>query len=151
MTLPLSNRITASSRTWPDRRRFARPELVRHRNARSEPARPVCLLTTCQGERALSHALIQHLSQELSATNFTLREDRDLDAIWVCGYRAGSAARVAQLRARFPSALLLVTARESTRVWGAEAMRAGADHARAWPVPLGELERLLHGRSRDVY
>src|SRR6185503_4028041 len=50
-----------------------------------------CLLTPLHSERALSLALLQHLSQELPDLAFTLEDRAGIDVLWVCGYDRGNA------------------------------------------------------------
>jgi hypothetical protein len=107
-----------------------------------------CLLTPLHSERALSLALLQHLSQELPDLDFTLEDRGDLDVLWVCGYERGNADLIRSLREHHPLALLLVTAREPEELWSAEARAAGADLALAWPVDIARLGQMLRRRSR---
>ena len=107
-----------------------------------------CLLTPLHSERALSLALLQHLSQELPDLAFTLEDRAGIDVLWVCGYDRGNADLVRSLRERHPLALLLVTAREPEELWSAEVRRAGADLALAWPVDLARLGQVLRRRRR---
>ena len=59
--------------------------------SRGEEARGLtCLLTTLHPERALSLALVQHLSDEMPDIEFTLEDHPDVDAVWVCGYERGA-------------------------------------------------------------
>ena len=115
---------------------------------RRAPAGTTCLLTTSHPDRGLSYALVQHLAQEMPAIEFQLAARggaQGTDSIWLCGYEAGHARAITQLRQRFPGAVLLVTGRDSLTSFGEEALAAGADFARAWPVEYGELERMLQG------
>ena len=121
-----------------------------HTNLRADSATPadageLCLLTTLHPERALSRALVQHLVAEIPGVNFTLRESPGVRTVWVCGYERGSADRIRDLRARHPEALILVTGRGPRELFQGEVEAAGADLACSWPVPYGELERLLSG------
>jgi hypothetical protein len=108
--------------------------------------RLVCLLTTLHPERALSRALVQHLSQEMPDIEFTLEERDAQHAVWVCGYQRGSADLVAELRERHPRAVLVVTGRGPTEWWEDEVRTAGADFVCSWPIPYARLSRLLHCR-----
>ena len=105
-----------------------------------------CLLTTLHPERALSRALVQHLSQEMPDIEFRLREKKGLHAVWVCGYEPGSAELVAEIRARHPRATMVVTGRGPLDRWEAEVCAAGADFACCWPIPYSRLSQLLHRR-----
>lgn len=107
-----------------------------------------CLLAPLHSERALSLALIQHLSQELPDLHFTLEGRGSIDVLWVCGYESGNADLVRSLRERHPLALLLVTAREPEELWSSEVLQAGADLALAWPVDLAQLGHVLRRRRR---
>jgi hypothetical protein len=105
--------------------------------------RPVCLLTTLHPERSLSHALIQHLHQEMPGVDFTLDTTAPPSAIWVCGYEPGKGEFIRALRTRFPNALLLVTGRGAVEDWCDEVLEAGADQACGWPVPYDRLRAML--------
>ena len=109
---------------------------------------PTCLLTPLHSERALSLALLQHLSGELPDLDFTLEDRGEIDALWVCGYESGNPDLIRSLRKRHPLALLLVTAREPEEPWADEVVRAGADLALAWPVDLDRLGQVLRRRAR---
>jgi len=111
---------------------------------RTRPRRLTCRLTTLHPERALSRALVQHLSGELSDIEFTLEDRPEVDVVWMCGYERGNANAIRQLRARHPMTLLLVTGKEPAEIWSHEVHEAGADSALAWPVELGRLSRALH-------
>lgn len=117
--------------------------LTSHKRARSE-RRLTCRLTTLHPERALSLALVQHLSQELPDIDFTLADRPGIDVIWACGYERGNPAHIRVLRAHHPHTLLLVTAKGPEDLWSAEARAAGADSTLSWPVDLGRLARALH-------
>jgi hypothetical protein len=108
--------------------------------------RVTCRLTTLHPERALSRALVQHLADELPDIDFTLEDRPGIDVVWACGYERGNSAQIRGLRARHPQPLLLVTAKEPTDLWSAEVRAAGADSALSWPLDLGSLSRVLHGR-----
>lgn len=82
-------------------------------------------------------------------TDFVLRETADADTVWVCGYEAGFADLVAELRTRHPHATLVVTGRGSTERWGEEVRAVGADVICSWPVPYAMLSQVLHTR-RDA-
>ena len=103
----------------------------------------LCLLTTLHPERALSRALIQHLVEEIPGVSFTLRPSPGVRTVWICGYERGSADRIRDLRNDHPEALILVTGRGPRELFQAEVEAAGADLACSWPVPYGDLERLL--------
>lgn len=126
--------------------------MVLHRSSSPPPFRTVrgltCLLTPLHSERALSLALIQHLSQELPDLHFTLEDRGSIDVLWVCGYERGNSDLIRRLRARHPLALLLVTAREPEELWSAEVLRGGADLALGWPVDLARLGQVLRQRTR---
>ena len=96
-----------------------------------------CLLTTVHPERALSNALAQHLAEEMPDIDFTLDPGRpDPDVVW-------------KLRLRHANAFLVVTGRGPIEHWADGVREAGADYACGWPVPVGELVRILH-RTRRV-
>ncbi len=114
-------------------------------------ARLTCLLTTLHPERALSRALVQHLSLEMPDIKFSLDKSSvagggEQQAVWVCGYEAGSANLVAELRTRHPRATLVVTGRGPTHRWEDEVRAAGADFVCSWPIPYARLSQLLHCR-----
>ena len=109
--------------------------------------RLVCLLTTLHPERALSRALVQHLSHEMPDIEFTLRERPDLNAVWVCGYEAGAENLIHALRLQHPETFVVVTGRGPVEGWEEVVREAGADYVCSWPVPYAELSRILH-RSR---
>ena len=109
-------------------------------------ARLTCLLTTLHPERSLSRALVQHLSLEMPDIRFTLDEEGEQHAVWVCGYEPGSADLVAELRTRHPRATLVVTGRGPTQRWEDEVRAAGADFVCCWPIPYARLSQLLHCR-----
>jgi hypothetical protein len=115
-------------------------------DTRMRASKPACLLTTVHRERALSRALVQHLSEELPDIEFTLEEREHLSAAWVCGYDPTASAIVRTLRTRHPEAFLIVTGRAPVESWEDGARAAGADFATSWPVPFEELSRLLHSR-----
>jgi hypothetical protein len=97
-----------------------------------------CLLTTLHPERALSLALVQHLADEMPDIDFML-EDRAspparVEVVWLCGYERGAQRVVRELRARYPAAVLLVTAKEPQDLWAGEVETAGADSALSWPL-----------------
>lgn len=103
-----------------------------------------CFLTTLHPERALSLALVQHLSHEMPDIEFTL-EDRPLaDAVWICGYEGGEPRLVRELRERHPASVLIVTGRGTSESWEEEVLGAGADHACPWPLAIDHLDRILH-------
>ena len=107
-----------------------------------------CLLTTLHPERALSRALVQHLSQEMPDIAFTLQPCQGLSAVWVCGYEPGAAELVRELRARHPDSFLVVTGRGDVETWRTEVLEAGADYVCSWPIPFAELSRILHRTRR---
>lgn len=114
-----------------------------HRSA-DAPLR--CLLTTLSPESALSRALVQHLTAEMPGIQFRLRLPHgaaEPEAVWICGYRAGHAHLVHQLRALHPHAALIVTGRGPIEAWENEVLRAGADSACTWPLPYDRLAGLL--------
>ena len=108
--------------------------------------RLTCLLTTLHPERALSRALVQHLSLEMPDIDFRLEEQSEQHAVWVCGYQRGSASLVADLRKRHPRSTLVVTGRGPVDAWESEVRGAGADIVCGWPLPYAELSRALHRR-----
>lgn len=108
----------------------------------------VCLLTTLHPERALSRALLQHLSEEMPDITFTLDPAEHVSAVWVCGYEAGLAPLVAEQRTCHPRATLVVTGRDDPEAWREEVLAAGADQAWGWPVRYEDLSRALHRRRR---
>lgn len=114
-------------------------------------ARPTlrCLLTTVHPERGLSRALVQHLTLEMPDIEFTLRAQPSLGAVWICGYEAGTAHLVRELRERHPHSLLVVTGRGPVSAWRKDVLDAGADYACSWPLPFGELNRILHRRKQS--
>ena len=112
------------------------------RVGRPGPRRLVCLLTTLHPERALSNALVQHLSEEMRDMEFTL-ESAYPDVIWVCGFEPGAEDLVADLRARHPDSFLVVTGRGAVETWGEAVEGAGADYCCGWPLPVEELRRTL--------
>jgi DNA-binding NarL/FixJ family response regulator len=115
--------------------------------ARFEGQEPLsCLLAPLHRERALSNALLQHLSDELPDVVFTLEESDDTDVLWVCGYERGQAELIRTLRQRHPQAKLLVTARAPVELWSAEVLDAGADDVLCWPADLRSLGRALRRR-----
>lgn len=105
-----------------------------------------CLLTTLHPERALSRALVQHLSHEMPDIDFTLENRPGLHAVWVCGYEPGAAELVRRLRDSHPRSFLVVTGRGPLEVWQREVLDAGADFASGWPIPYDQLSRILHRR-----
>jgi len=115
-----------------------------------EPEGPVCLLTTCHPERALSRALIHHLAEELPGVRFTLRARDGITAVWICGFEPGAEDLVSLVRSRYPDALLLVTGRGNPEEWRREVEAAGADRAASWPIPFEDLSRILRGRRKAV-
>ncbi len=111
---------------------------------------PVCLLTTCHPERALSRALTHHLGEEMPDISFILRATKGVSAVWICGYEPGAEDLIGLIRSRYPEALLLVTGRGNPAGWRDEVIGAGADHAASWPIPYDHLSHLLHGRRKAV-
>lgn len=107
------------------------------------------MLTTLHPERALSTALVQHLSQELPEMRFTLRSE-DPDVVWVCGFEEGREDLVQELRGRHPDAFLVVTGRGSTEDWRERVRAAGADYACGWPLPVADLRRILQPTRRGA-
>lgn len=105
-----------------------------------------CLLAPLHPERALSLALVQHLSDELPDVDFTLVECAEVDILWVCGYERGHAEMIRALRLRHPSANLLVTAKAPQELWSDEVLGAGADDVLSWPADLESLARALRRR-----
>ena len=85
-------------------------------HSRKGATRLVCLLTTLHPERALSNALVQHLSQEMPDMDFTLRSE-DPDVVWVCGFEPGAENLVRELRLQHPAAVIVVTGRGSVKSW----------------------------------
>jgi hypothetical protein len=108
--------------------------------------RPRCLLKALHRERGLAPALEQLLAAEVPEIEFTRSAPEGVDAAWLCGYEPGNAGLIGRLRAQYPSAVLLVTAKEPEDEWAGEALGAGADYAYAWPLALPRLARLLGRR-----
>jgi len=109
-------------------------------------SRPVCLLTTLHPERALTLALVQHLSEEVPELEFTIVPREEVALVWICGYEEGHADTIRAWRARLPQALLVVTSRDSESS-AHEALAAGADEVLAWPAALPSLVDLVRARS----
>jgi hypothetical protein len=107
--------------------------------------KPRCLVTNLHPERGLSRALRQHLSLVLDRVEFTLEAEGAIDAIWVCGYEPDQRARVAELRARHPDVMLLVTGGHIPSGWEQGVLDVGANHAREWPLSFDVLGSLLVG------
>jgi DNA-binding response OmpR family regulator len=104
-------------------------------------------------ERALSRALVQHLTEEMPDIQFTLEATLErgeavpaADVVWLCGYERGRQQQVRQLRLRHPEAVLVVTAKEPEELWSAEVLQAGADCALTWPLDYERLSLALHRR-----
>ncbi len=110
--------------------------------------RLTCILTPLHPERALSNALVQHLSQEMPDIQFTLKDLPDPDVVWVCGFESGAEALVRDLRVRKPDAFLVVTGRGSMETWKDAVRASGADYCCGWPIPVQELSRILHSPVR---
>ncbi len=106
-----------------------------------------CLLTTLHPERALSLALVQHLTEEMPDIEFTLEDRPDVDVVWICGYERGASGLVRDVRRQHPSAVVVVTAREPMELWESEVLAAGADCASSWPLEYERLSQLLHQRA----
>ena len=123
-----------------------RPE-VRPRARWDGGCRLVCLLTTLHPERALSRALVQHLTHEMPDIEFSLLDRRDLNAVWVCGFEHGAEDLIRKLRLQHPDVFVVVTGRGPVEGWEEVVCQAGADYVCSWPVPYAELSRILH-RSR---
>lgn len=124
-----------------------RPIAPRGAPSRLAGSRLVCLLTTVHPERALSRALVQHLTQEMPDIHFTLEGEGDsADVVWLCGYEAGRQHQVQELRLRHPGAVLVVTAKEPEELWSDEVLEGGADCALAWPLDYRRLSEALHRR-----
>jgi hypothetical protein len=108
-----------------------------------EVARPRCLIVLAHPERGLSNTLLQHLQQELGRVELTLRDLGSFEAVWFCGYEPNhehdSASRLAEVRRSHPEAGLLVTGRAEETPWEDDALAAGADHVRRWPLSMEEL------------
>ena len=104
-----------------------------------------CYLTTLHPERALSLALVQHLSHEMPDVEFTLEDNPLADAVWICGYE-GAPWLVREVRERHPSSVLIVTGRGTSESWEEEVLSAGADCACPWPLAIDHLNRILHGQ-----
>jgi hypothetical protein len=115
----------------------------------STGARTVCLLTTLHPERALSRALVAHLSQEMPDIEFTLDPRPEVSAVWVCGYEPGAASLVRRVREEQPGAFLVVTGRGALDQWEEEVRDAGADLPIGWPLPYGQLSRILRRRRLE--
>ena len=132
-----------------ERFRPARPEAVAlageaPRSRGGEGRGLTCFLTTLHPERALSLALVQHLSHEMPDIEFTLEELPFADAVWICGYEGGAPGLVRELRERHPLAVLIVTGRGTSEGWEEEVTSAGADCACPWPLAIDHLKRILH-------
>jgi hypothetical protein len=95
-----------------------------------EVARPRCLIVLAHPERGLSNTLLQHLQQELGRVELTLRDLGSFEAVWFCGYEPNH---------EHDSAGLLVTGRAEETPWEDDALAAGADHVRRWPLSMEEL------------
>jgi hypothetical protein len=109
--------------------------------------RLVCMLTTLHPERALSRALVQHLSHEMPDIEFLLHDRPDLHVVWVCGYEPGAQDLVHALRLQHPDTFVVVTGRGPVEGWEEGVRAAGADYVCSWPIPYADLSRILH-RSR---
>jgi hypothetical protein len=114
------------------------------------PRRSTCLLTALPSGNALSLALVHCLAAELPDVRFVLYERDDVDAVWLCGYGVRAARFVRHLRARHPSAVIVVTGGAPAGAWRHEVIEAGADHACSWPVDYGLLGSILRGASPSV-
>ena len=88
-------------------------------------------------------ALLQVISVELDAIEFTLRDDPALDSIWLCGYETGTTSLIRGLRSGHPHCRILVTRCGGPSSWRDEVLEAGADEALFWPVALSELLDVL--------
>ena len=110
----------------------------------------VCLLMPCHPARALSRALIQHLAEEVRNITFTLQSAEGVSAVWICGYEPGAEELIMLMRSRFPEAVLIVTGRDDPGDQRDRVLDAGADHVAVWPLPYGELSRLLRTRRGDL-
>jgi len=104
--------------------------------------RTTCLLTPLHPERSLSHALVQHLSQEMPDIEFSLQCDQP-DVIWVCGYEPGSETLIEELRSRNPLSAIVVTGRGSVISWEDQVHAAGGDYCCGWPLPMNDLTQIL--------
>jgi hypothetical protein len=122
------------------------------------PPRPTgalsCLLTTVHPERALSRALVEHLTGEMPDIRFVLGggagaagAGQAVDVVWLCGYESGGQDQVGELRRRHPDAVLLVTGKEPEERWAGEVQAAGADCALPWPLDYTRLSQVLHRRT----
>ena len=120
-----------------------RPEAAREP---LESGTTLCLLAPLHPERALSLALVQHLADEFPDVDFVLEGGAEAQILWVCGYERGHADLILALRRRHPRARMLVTSRDPEELWAREALRAGADHALAWPLGFEQLSRVLLAR-----
>lgn len=120
-----------------------------------ETPRPRCLIVLAHPERGLSNTLLQHLQQELAGVELTLRDEGAFDVVWFCGYEssaaADSGARLVDVRRQHPEAGLLVTGRVDAAPWEDDALAAGADRVRRWPLSMDELRdelgRLIRARA----
>lgn len=123
------------------------PRPLALRGAPHAGSRLVCLLTTVHPERALSRALVQHLTEEMPDIRFTLEDEGDqADVVWLCGYETGRQHQVQELRRRHPGAVLVVTAKDPEGLWSEEVLEGGADCALAWPLDFERLSEALHLR-----
>lgn len=121
-----------------------------------DAAGPRCLIVLAHPERGLSNTLLQHLQQELSSVELTLRDQGTFEAVWFCGYESNaecdSAQRLADVRREHPESGLLVTGRADETPWEDDALSAGADRVRRWPLSMDELRdeigRLIRARAR---
>ncbi|TAJ24187.1 MAG: hypothetical protein EPO68_01880 [Planctomycetota bacterium] len=121
----------------------------------ADAARPRCLIVLAHPERGLSNTLLQHLQQELGGVELTLRDQGTFEAVWFCGYESNadcdSAPRLAAARRLHPEAGLLVTGRAEETPWEDDALAAGADRVRRWPLSMEELRdeigRLIRARA----
>jgi hypothetical protein len=101
------------------------------------------MLLTPHGDPGLIHALLQVISVELAAIQFTLQDDTAVDSVWVCGYETGYTSVIRRLRSRHPQSRILVTRCGGPPSWRDEVLNAGADEALSWPVGLSELLDVL--------
>lgn len=104
--------------------------------------RTTCLLTPLHPERSLSHALVQHLAQEMPDIEFSLHCEAP-DVIWVCGYEPGSEALIEALRSKNPLSAIVVTGRGAVIGWEEQVHAAGGDYCCGWPLPMGDLTQIL--------
>lgn len=113
------------------------------------PPSPRCWIVLAHPDLGLAPALLHHLRAEVAGLEFAAEESPRLHSIWLCGYEPGALELLRAIRARHPEALVLVTRRGALDAWAAEALLAGADEVRAWPLHTRELARVLLQRRGE--